>query len=185
MNRFRLLLFVVVACFATASLAQTPAAAKKPNPELKKLAFILGHWTCEGESKPGPQGPGGKTTCTAIDEMVLGGFFLEERRTENGPAGVTNARELYWYDPVAKTYAFSGFVDDGSTYSGVFTLNGNTLTWTGTTTVEGKRVQGRGTNVYSADRMSYMQTIETSSDGKTWTSAGESKWTKVKPVSKK
>jgi hypothetical protein len=45
MKRFRILLFLLVACFATAMLAQTPASALKPDPALKKLGVLVGHWT--------------------------------------------------------------------------------------------------------------------------------------------
>jgi hypothetical protein len=45
MQRFHILLLLLFACFATAIQAQTPATAPKPNPELKKLAVLVGHWT--------------------------------------------------------------------------------------------------------------------------------------------
>jgi hypothetical protein len=44
--------------FAVSLWAQT--TVPKPDPELKKLGVIVGHWTYEGEYKAGPLGPGGK-----------------------------------------------------------------------------------------------------------------------------
>jgi len=56
MQRISALLFLLVFCFATAMQAQAP----KPDPEMKKLGVLVGHWTYEGEYKPGPLGPGSK-----------------------------------------------------------------------------------------------------------------------------
>jgi hypothetical protein len=62
MRRFHILLLLLVACFTTAVQAQTPATVPKPDPELKKLAVFLGHWTFEEDYKPGPIGPSGEST---------------------------------------------------------------------------------------------------------------------------
>jgi len=51
-----LLLGVLLA--ATAAFAQMDIP--KPGPEVKKLDYFVGHWTSEGNVKPGPMGPGGK-----------------------------------------------------------------------------------------------------------------------------
>jgi hypothetical protein len=52
--------FLLVAGLATAMQAQTPTA--KPDPELNKIHVWVGHWTFEGEIKPGPLMPAGKIT---------------------------------------------------------------------------------------------------------------------------
>ena len=52
MQRISILLFLLVFCSATAMQAQAPAP--KPDPEVKKLHVWVGHWTYEGEYKPGP-----------------------------------------------------------------------------------------------------------------------------------
>lgn len=46
MKRFHILLFLLVACFATAMLAQTPTSAPKPDPALKKLGVLVGPKEC-------------------------------------------------------------------------------------------------------------------------------------------
>jgi len=51
-QRSSLLLSLIVICFVTPLRAQT--SAPKPDPELKKLHVLVGHWTYEGEYKPGP-----------------------------------------------------------------------------------------------------------------------------------
>jgi hypothetical protein len=54
MQRFRVILFALVACFAMATLAQAQAPTPKPNPELAKLHVFNGHWTGTAEYKAGP-----------------------------------------------------------------------------------------------------------------------------------
>jgi hypothetical protein len=183
MRRFHILPLLLVACFATATLAQTPAP--KPDPEMKKLAVLVGHWTYEGEYKPGPLGPGGKVTGTETDQEILAGFFLEGRQTEKGAMGETHTLDLYGYDPVNKNFTFSAFTDDGSSYSGVMTISETTWTWSGKMTTAGGEVLFRGTNILAADGMSFTQKMEVSSGGKTWMPVYESKWTKAKPAPKK
>jgi hypothetical protein len=82
MQRFHILLFLLVACFATAMQAQSQAP--KPDPEMKKLHVFVGHWTYEGEATPGPLGPGGKFAGEYDGQMILGGFFYQGRWTEKG-----------------------------------------------------------------------------------------------------
>jgi hypothetical protein len=188
MQRFHILLLLLVACFASAVSAQTPAAAPKPDPEFKKFAdHRVGHWTYEGEYKPGPLGPGGKVTGTSTYQMILGGFFVERRDTEKDAKGVESQDlALDGYDPVNKNFTTTEFGDDGGIYSGVFTLSGNTGTWSGKSiSVAGKQYSFRGTTIYAADWMSSTNKGEVSSDGKTWVPFSEIKYTKVKPAPKK
>jgi hypothetical protein len=37
------------------------APAPQPDPEVKKLQALVGHWTFKGEYKAGPLGPGGSS----------------------------------------------------------------------------------------------------------------------------
>ena len=82
MHRFRILPSLLAACCATALLAQAPSSAPKPDHKLKKLAVLVGHWTYEGEYKPGPLGPGAKIKGAYDAHMILGGFFLQEEQVE-------------------------------------------------------------------------------------------------------
>ena len=113
MQRISVLLLLLVACFSTAMRAQAPAP--KPDPALKKLSVYLGHWTCEGESKAGPLGPGGKVTSEESIQMILGGFFQQVWAKDNGPTG-GQSLEIAGYDPVNKNFPFSGYTDDGTTW---------------------------------------------------------------------
>ena len=136
MQRISVLLLLLVAYYLTAMRAQAPAPAPKPDPALKKLSVYLGHWTCEDESKAGPLGPGGKGTSEASFQMILGGFFQQVRGKDNGPTG-GQSLQIAGYDPVNKNFPFSGYTNDGTTWSGVFSFSGNTMT------AAGKAVAGR------------------------------------------
>ena len=181
MHRIRVLLVVLVACFATTVQAQTPTA--KPDPEVKKLHVGLGHWTYEGEAKPGPGCLGGKFTGKMTCQMILGGFFLKCRFMGEEPAG--ELIEIDGYDPVNKNFTHDSYSDDGGRFSGVLTITGNTWTHTGRWVSEGKQYQYKGTFVFAPDLASGTFKDELSLDGKTWTTCEESKYTKVQPALKK
>ena len=53
-----------------------PGPMPAPSPELKKLDYLVGTWTVEGDIKPGPMGPGGKVTETEKCSWMDGKFFL-------------------------------------------------------------------------------------------------------------
>lgn len=183
MQRISVLLLLLVACFSTAMRAQAPAP--KPDPALKKLSIYEGHWTCEGESKAGPLGPGGKLTSEESIQMILGGFFQQVRETDKEPAG-GQSLAIAGYDPVNKNFPASGYSNDGSTWSGVLRVSGTTSTMAGKGVVAGKQGLFRSTNVFAADLMSYTGKIEISTDdGNTWIPYIESKCTKVKHAPKK
>jgi hypothetical protein len=170
-------------CFATAMQAQAPAP--KPDPALKKLSVLVGHWTREAEYKPGPLGPGGKYTGDWTTQMILGGFFLQGRETEKGPIGWTRVLEIFGYDPVNKNFPTQSYADNGSTFSGVLTVTQNTYTWAGKLVVAGKQYQYKGTFVLAPDLTSGTYEEEISVDGKTWTPWRETKFTKTQPAAKK
>src|SRR5207245_5730454 len=91
LQRTRLLLSLIVICLVAPLRAQT--SAPKPDPELKKLHVLIGHWTYEGEYKPGPLGGGSKVKGVWDARMILGGFFLHEEVNEKVDAGrVARAR---------------------------------------------------------------------------------------------
>lgn len=181
MARISVLLFVLVACFATAMQAQAPAP--KPDPELKKLHVWVGHWTYEEEDKPGPLGPGGKITGEYDGQMILGGFFFQGRW--KGAKGETIALEMGGYYPVNKNFASDVYWDDGTRLLGAVTVSGNTFTWEGKCATGGKQYLLKGHRLLAADFMGFTETFEISTDGKTWAPAWEGKYTKVKPAPKK
>jgi hypothetical protein len=81
---------------------------------------------------------------------------------------------------------FSGFYfDDGSTFSGVLSVTGNTWTATGKYSIAGNQYFYKSTFVLAPDLASATAKEEISPDGKTWTALREGKWTKAKPATKK
>jgi hypothetical protein len=183
MQRISVLLFLSVFCFATALRAQ--AQAPKPDPEMKKLSVLVGHWTYEGETNPGPLGPGGKHTGEWTCQMILGGFFLRCGWTEKGPAGAARGLMLSGYDPVNKNFSTEWYFDDGSRPSGAMSITGNTWNLAAKWAVAGKQIQHRSTFVLAPDLASATQKAEISTDGKTWTPLFERKYTKAQPAAEK
>jgi hypothetical protein len=183
MTRISVFLFLLVFCSAMAMRAQAPAP--KPDPEVKKLHAVVGHWTYEGEAKPGPLGAGGKLTGEFNGQMILGGFFFQGRSTEKGPTGEGRGLELDGYDPVNKNFSSEMYLDDGSRFSGALTVAGNTWTYEGKAVMAGKQYQFKGTFVLAPDLASGTYKTEISLDGKTWTPVGEARYTKVPPAAKK
>jgi hypothetical protein len=183
MKRLVIALSVVALIFPVVILAQTQAP--KPDPGLKKLQVLVGHWTYEGEYKAGPLGPGGKITGEYTGEMILGGFFYQDREIEKGSTGEMHNLGMYAYDPVNKNFAFNLYQDDGSTCSGTLTISGNTLTWAGKLVVAGKQYQFKEPFILTPDLMTGTAKCEISVDGNTWIPFFEGKFAKAKPAPKK
>jgi hypothetical protein len=184
MARISILLFLLVFCSATAMQAQAPAP--KPDPEVKKLSVYLGHWTYEGERKPGPWGPGGKFTGERDARWILRGFYLETRQREKGPTGESQSIEIDGYDPANKTATWTVYADDGETPSGVSAFtSGTTETYSGKFVFGGKQYLVRGTDIFAPDLLSFTEKSEFSSDGKTWLPDWEFKATKTQRAAKK
>lgn len=181
MQRITVLFSLLVVCLVTTLQAQTP----KPDPEVQKLHVLLGHWTYEGEYKPGPLGPGGKITGVYDTRMILGGFFLQAQETEKGAMGTTHNLEIDSYDPVNKNFISNLYQSDGTKFSGTLTVSGNTITWAGTWVIGGKEYQFKEPLVLAGDSMSGMAKGEISADGKTWMPFFEGTFSKVKSAPKK
>lgn len=76
-------------------------------------------------------GPGGKITGEYISQFNLKGFVLEARSTEKAGMGETRFHEIDAYDAASKSITSNGWGDDGSRFTGVITVVGNTITWDG------------------------------------------------------
>ncbi len=183
MRRITILLFLSLFCFATAMQAQAPAP--KPGPEVNKLHAVVGHWTFEGEAKPGPLGPGGKFTGESNCQMILGGFFFQCQLTAKVAEQEMRMLEIDGYDPVNKNFSSEFYFAGGNRFSGVLTIAGNTWTYAGKWAMGGKQYQLKENFILAPDLTSATDKSEISVDGKTWTTFGETKWTKAQPAPKK
>lgn len=183
MKKIAMLLPLLAVCFVIAVQAQT--TAPKPAAEWKQLHGMLGHWTYTCDYQATPLGPASSTTGEYNNQMILGGFFLKGQWKEKRPNGVAEGLEIIRYDPDNKTFFFSGYTNDGSTYSGTLTFSGTTEKGEGKLFPGGKEYKYRATVQWAADWTSADWKDEISSDGKTWVPWFEQKMTKEKPAAKK
>ena len=182
MKRIVIAVGLMMLLFAVSAVAQTPAP--KPGPEHKKLEIWVGDWTWEGELKATPFGPAGKVTGKATVRPTLCGFFLEWRGEETGPTGTNQSYEIDGYDPVAKKYTWNNFSSDGGVTTVTYTIEGTTVTYTGTQIIGGKLAHIRGTFVFTPELTSNTGKFEISADGKTWMPLAEYR-NKIKRLSSK
>jgi len=182
MRRLTILLVLLVICIETPALPQT--TSPQPDPELKKLHALIGHWTYAGENKPGPLGAGGKFGGEYTAQMILGGFFMQGIEKEKG-TGKLLALGMEAYDPANKRFASNWYYSNGTVFSGTLTVSGNTFTWAGKLVVAGKEYLMKEAVIVSSDLMSATMSNEISVDGKQWVPSMEGKLLRVGPVAKK
>jgi len=169
---------LIALLFAVAAQAQAPAP--KPGPEHKKLEIWVGDWTAEGENKATPLGPAGKLSGKSSVRKVLGGFFVEFRSEFSGPSGTGQIYEIDGYDSSNKRYTWNNFSSDGSVHVVTYTIEADTVTYSGTITLGDKQYKTRGTIVFAADLNSMVEKDELSVDSKTWMPWGEFRFIKAK-----
>jgi hypothetical protein len=178
MKRIVIAVVLVVLLFAVSAAAQAPAS--KPGPEHKKLEIWIGDWTWEELDSATPFGPAGKASGKSSAKWILGGFFVEFRAEWKGTAGPMQAIEIDGYDPVTRKFTWNNFASDGSVQTFTYTIEGNTVSYSGTQVTGGKQAKIRGTITFTPDLMSNVEKREMSIDGKAWMPALEVKATKVK-----
>ncbi len=156
---------------------QAPAPTSVPGPEHKKLQMWVGDWTYEGEDKATSFQPARTYTGKATARPMLGGAFVEWVG-EDGDGG--SWREIDGYDAVNKRYFWHAYYDDGSVEVMTYRIEGNTVTLSGTTDVDGKPARLRGTFVFALDGRSFVEKLQVSLDGgKSWIQAWEIRFKKA------
>jgi hypothetical protein len=178
MKRNVIMVALVVLFLSIAAQAQAPVP--KPGPEHKKLEIWVGDWTYEGENKATPLGPAGKYSGKNSTKPILGSFFIEFRGEDKGPAGTLQWVEIDGYDPLIKKYTWNNFSSDGGVQTVTYTIEGQTVSYSGTQILGGKQAKIRGTCVFTPDFVSNVDKREVSFDGKTWMPLWELKAIKVK-----
>jgi hypothetical protein len=155
-------IFIATLLLAGVASAQMP----KPGPETKKLDYFAGNWTCDGDLKPGPMGPGGKMTMTDESNWMDGGFFVVlHSQFKSASMGNGNSIAFLGYDSDEKKYTYNEFNSMGETVVSKGTVDGDTWTWMG----DMKAPPGKGR--YTEKLLSpsaYSFKFEFSSDGNTW-----------------
>jgi hypothetical protein len=165
-------------------LATTAAFAQmdipKPGPELKKLDYFVGHWTAEGDVKPGPMGPGGKFSMDEHSEWMDGGYFVVIHSKYSGagmPSGTSTA--YMGYDTQEKVYTYDAFDSMGEATHSKGTVDGDNWVWTNDMKMGPQTMKAR----FSMKMMppnAYSYKFEVSPDGTNWTLFMEGKDTRAK-----
>jgi hypothetical protein len=162
----------------TPMLSGQPSTAQqpKPGPEIEKLAYYLGTWKGQGETKGGPFGAAGKLSSTISCDWFNGGFHVVCRGEERGPTGKRTFLNILAYDEKAKAYTEYGISSLGeSEYSTGGSIVGNKRTFA----KDLDTVKLRYTEVQISPT-SYTYQAEVLKDGGQWTVIADGKVTKVR-----
>lgn len=158
--------------------AQAQMGPTTPAPELKKLDFMAGDWTSEGDMKPSPGMPGGKFSISSHAEWMEGTFFLVEHSNADMAAmGKFKELAVMGYDPDRKVYTYHAFNSMGQDETSAGTVDGDTWTWLSDEHFGGTTMKGRFT-MKVLSPTSYTMKFELSPDGTNWMTAMEGKATK-------
>ena len=162
------------------SLAAQAPQAPKPGPEQARLGYFVGKWTTEGEMKPGPMGPGGKTTSSDTCEWFEGKFTVICRGEGTSPMGPTKSIGILGYSPEEKVYTYYGVDNSNMTMATVpkGKLQGDTWSYTDESLMGGQKVKMRVT-IKELSPTAYTFKMEMQGPDGKWAPAMESKSTKV------
>jgi hypothetical protein len=130
MKKLAVLFPLGVLSLAISIQAQAPQGPPKPGPEVKKLAYNLGTWNIEGESKAFGPMPGGKISSTEKCSWYSGGFFVTCHADSTGPMGPAKGVSFMGYDADQKVYTYHEFGSSGDVIDAKGTVDGDTWNWT-------------------------------------------------------
>jgi hypothetical protein len=172
-----LTLFIATLLLTAAASAQMNMP--KPGPEHKKLDYFTGKWTCDGDTKPGPMGPGGKMTLSDDNKWMEGGYFVV-MHSEFKSASMGNGSGIAFlgYDADERKYTYNEFNSMGESTFSKGTVDGDAWTWIGD-----MKMNPPGKGRFSEKILSpssYTFKFEMSSDGTNWTPIMDGKCTKSK-----
>lgn len=178
-------LYALAACAVISVAGPQVAAAQatqapKPGPEHKRLGYFVGKWNAEGEVKPGPMGPGGKTKSSDTCEWFEGQFSVVCRYEGTGPMGPSKSIGILGYSTEEKVYTYYGIDNSNMTMASVpkGTVKGDTWTYTDESTMGGQKVKSRVTlKEVSPTEYTFRMEFQ-GADGK-WAPVMESRNTKV------
>jgi hypothetical protein len=164
---------------AAAVAAQAPGQPPKPGPEVQKLAYFVGTWKYEGETKAGPFGPAGKFSGEESCEWFTGGFQVVCHSNETAAIGKSTGMTIMAYDAENKAYTFYSISSRGENFPGKGMFTGNTLTMSWEGKMGGKAAKVRGTIVQDSPT-AYSFKMEGAIGDGPLALVGEGKETKVK-----
>jgi len=176
----RLFAVFVSAAFALSLMAHAQAPqTPKPGPEVKKLDYFLGTWDMEGNTKPGPFGPGGKFTGMERNDWMPGDFFLVTHSQFKDPSGDWKGLAIMGYNADDKVYTYHEFNSMGEATSATGTVTGDTWIWLSEDKMGGKIMKWRFA-VKVLSPTSYTFKFDLASPTGEWNTLMEGKATKEK-----
>ncbi len=170
---------LLILTWVGAVLGQAPAGPPKPGPEHQKLAYFVGKWTAEGDSKASLFGPASKFSFTQNCEWFEGSFAVVCHSDGKMMGMAVKGLNVTSYDPGEKTYTYYETNTLGETLFARGMVEGDTWTWTTQSKMGGKPVRGRFTlKQVSADSSTF--TFEMASGDEPLKAIMEGKQTRVK-----
>jgi Protein of unknown function (DUF1579) len=139
------LLSFVLACVSSVIVVRAHSQAT-PGPEVQKLAVMVGSFTVEDELKAGVMGPNSpamKYTGTEDCDWAAGGYAVICTAELHMDARKYTAASFIYYDPTSKTYQYHEVDSSGEVENKAGTVNGDTWTWLGESTLAGKVIHTR------------------------------------------
>ena len=169
---------LLIATLLFTGMASAQMQMPKPGPELKKLDYFTGNWTCDGDMKPGPMGPGGKMTMGDDSKWMDGGFFVVIRSEyKSASMGDGTGTSFLGYDPQDKVYTYDEFNSQGEAVHAKGTVDGDTWTWNSDMKMGPQTAKGRFTEKILSPT-AYTFKFEMSQDGTKWDTVMDGKATK-------
>ncbi len=103
---------VVLGAIPVLAQAPAPSGPPAPSPEIAKLAFFAGDWTCKGKAEASPMGPEHATVGKVHIAKEMGGFWYvgtySERKTAANPHPMV-FHFVQGYDAAGKTFTMDCF----------------------------------------------------------------------------
>jgi hypothetical protein len=159
------------------SAAMAPMSMGPP-PEMSKLSWLSGNWTCSGKSFASPMmGPAHPTEATVSAGPELGGRWMvshyHEKKTAQNTMPV-EADEYWTYDGAEKKWDRLAIDNFGGWSAGdASDWQGNSITWMSEGMMGGKKFKERATFTKKSDREAVYKGEMQGADGK-WAPAWES-----------
>jgi hypothetical protein len=138
------LLSFVLACASSViagDQSQTTPPKPGPDPEVEKLAVMVGRFTVEDELKAGVMGPNSpamKYTGTEDCRWTAGGFAVICEAALYRPRRKYSEASFVYYDPTSKTYRYHAVDSSGGIENKSGMVNGDVWTWLGESIFAGK-----------------------------------------------
>jgi len=107
---------VLVTALVAGPAMLTAAQSPQPNPEQKKLGFLVGNWKVTSQTVTNPFSPAGQYQGTLACEWFNGNFHVVCHFDGKGAAGAYRELDVFGFDAEAKAYFL--YAVDGTGFNG-------------------------------------------------------------------